>query len=417
MMVCPDGKQSPPVISPQETLEALRHEGSFATPQGLKLCLAKEFGFCPGVSRAVDLALAAAQESAARESANRESANRESAECGARLYLAGEIIHNPHTNRTLSDAGVLSLPGDRDRRRAMIQPADRVIVPAFGLPVEEMDDLLAVGCRIIDTTCAWVKRIWRAAAEFTAAGATVVLHGKREHAETRATLSRITGPYVVIRDLEEAEILARAVRRDDIEVAGIASHNQEYRWPHWFMQEFKERVRPGFDPVRDLTHLGLVNQTTMLCQDSEAIAGILEAAIAARARAGGARASLRVLDTFCPATQSRQDAIRDLLDRERPAVMLVVGGFGSSNTRQLARLGAARTRCFHIEDAGCLLDALRIRHLPGNAAAPEISRGWLPAPPGPLGLTAGASTPDRELERVIERVIELGTARGKDAVR
>ena len=135
MMVCPDGKQSPPVISRQETLEALRHEGSFATPQGLKLCLAKEFGFCPGVSRAVDLALAAARESANRELVDRKSAARESAERGARLYLAGEIIHNPHTNRSLSDAGVLSLPGDRGRRRAMIQPADRVIVPAFGLPV------------------------------------------------------------------------------------------------------------------------------------------------------------------------------------------------------------------------------------------------------------------------------------------
>jgi aminopeptidase N len=343
---------------------------------GLRVRLAESFGFCQGVDRAVELALA--QAAAAGE---------------ARLFVTGEIIHNPAINEQLRRAGVIFLPPpETPDRFAGIGPADRVIVPAFGIPRVEEEELARIGCAIIDTTCGWVRRVWRGARGFAGAGLTLVIHGRVQHEETRATASRIDGPWIVVRDRAEAERLAGFVRG---------------RGEGAFAARFGPCASAGFDPARDLARLGVVNQTTMLSGETEEIAAILRAALRNRTGADPGPERFRTLDTFCPATQLRQDAVRRMIARGDLDRLIVVGGFRSSNTAHLARLGAGRVPSFHVEDAACLVDRDTIRHLPAEATEPVLARGWLPAAPATIGVTAGASTPDRETGAILRRLIAL----------
>ncbi len=376
-------------------LERLRGEGRVTDRSGLTLRLARTFGFCQGVERAVARALAAAEELAGWSGDGEH----------PRLFLAGEIIHNPSTNERLSRAGVTVLPHQPGPDRlGQIRASDWVIVPAFGITAADAAELAEIGCRIIDTTCGWVRRTWRTVERFAAEGRTTVIHGKVEHEETRATASRAGGPYVIVRNRREAELLAAAIRREP-RPAGAP-------WPAWFAQAFAGACSPGFDPERDLERLGLVNQTTMLSSETQAIAAILTDAV--HQRAGGALGQAAAHggrfcteDTFCPATQERQDAVCALSSAGDLAALLVVGGFRSSNTAHLAALGAAGGRSFHIEDADCLIDGDRIRHLPGGETEPRLLFGWRPAAPCTIGVTAGASTPDAEIDRVLIRLLTL----------
>jgi len=384
-------------------LERLRAEGTVTDRSGLTLRLARKFGFCQGVERAVERALAAAAELAGWSGEGER----------PRLFLTGEIIHNPSTNERLSRAGVTVLPYQpgSDRLR-QIRASDWVIVPAFGNTTEDAAELARIGCRIIDTTCGWVRRTWRTVERFAAEGLTTVIHGKVEHEETRATASRARGPYVIVRNRREAELLAAAIRREPLPEGAQASSPASTSWPAWFAQAFAGACSAGFDPERHLARLGLVNQTTMLSSETQAVAAILAEAVRLRAEGALARAENHANrfcseDTFCPATQERQDAVRALLAGGDLAALLVVGGFRSSNTAHLAALGAAGGRSYHIEDADCLLDADRIRHLPAGASEPRVSTGWRPAAPGMIGVTAGASTPDAEIDRVLIRLLTL----------
>lgn len=364
-------------MRPSEVLQSLRAGEDYLDISRLRIRLADAFGYCQGVEAAVRQAMRAAEERAALPERER-----------PRLMITGEIIHNPSTNARLHAAGVaLIAPGDPEVRFADITERDWVIIPAFGILAEEEALLRASGCRLIDTTCGWVRRIWQAVRAFSQDHHTVVIHGKAEHEETRATASRVAGPYIVVRNRSQAIELAQILTADA-------------RWD----ARFAERCSAGFDPTRDLRRMGLVNQTTMLSSETEEIAAILARATATRDSGAG---SFRSLDTFCPATQRRQDAVRHLLASSQLDGMIVVGGFRSSNTAHLARLGAEQVPCYHVEDADCLLSLTSIRHLPPSTRDPIITQDWMIPAPCTLGLTSGASTPDSETNRTLARLLEL----------
>jgi len=362
-------------------LEEAHAAGGEILRPGLRIRLAHTYGFCQGVKRAVDLALAAAGPAGGHEERR-----------GSRLFVTGEIIHNPSINAALREAGIRPLPAEGGKDRfAEVRAGDRVIIPAFGIPIAEEHTLAAIGCQLIDTTCGWVRRVWQAAEEFSRAGLTLVIHGRAEHEETRATASRIPGPWIVVRDRDEAAAVARVIREPGPAAQATLPSSRS----------------PGFDPSRHLERIGLVNQTTMLDRETQAIGHLLTAAIEARIGGPAGPDRFRALDTFCTATQRRQDAVRSLLAEEALQCLIVVGGFRSSNTAHLASLGSEGLPTYHVEDAACLESATTIRHLPAGAPEPVRTAGWLPDPPRVIGITSGASTPDGETARTLARLIEL----------
>lgn len=382
-------------LDPLELLRHARSQDRRLAIDGLQIRLSEDFGFCQGVERAVELALRAARAVEPGSSST------------PRLFVTGEIIHNPAVHEELRRAGLIFLaPAGTPGRLAGIRPEDSVIIPAFGNPREEEEQLRRIGCTVIDTTCGWVRRVWRAAQEFAAAGLTIVIHGRADHEETRATASRIDGPWVVVRDGEQAERLAQLVaqRPGTGEPGDLASAEV-------FAARVGAAVREGFDPARDLARLGLVNQTTMLSSETQAIATTLRRALEQRLGQPPDAGHFRTLETFCPATERRQDAVRRMIAAGEIDCLIVVGGFRSSNTAHLAQLGAARVPSFHVEDATCLIDRTTIRHLPPGAPAPVLASGWLPAAPATIGVTAGASTPDRETGMILQRLIALHRGR------
>ena len=342
----------------------------------LTLHLAQEFGFCYGVDRAVDYAYQTRRRFPDRA-----------------VYLTGEIIHNPHVNEKLRGMGVRFLDAD-GIRLDQLGHDDVVILPAFGITVATLRLLERQGCTLVDTTCGSVLNVWKNVRRYAETGHTSIIHGKVWHEETQATASQAAehgGRFLVILDRAEAEYVCDYIRRGGTRDA--------------FLARFDSAVSPGFDPDRDLDRIGLANQTTMLMSESIEIGEILRAAM--RDRVGDARlaAHFQAFDTICSATQDRQDAVVALL-RDRPIdMMIVIGGYNSSNTCNLARICAASRPTFHIADPDCLLSPEEIRHKPVGAKAEVAARNWLPRS-GPLtvGLTSGASTPDNLVAAAVARL-------------
>jgi 4-hydroxy-3-methylbut-2-enyl diphosphate reductase len=347
----------------------------------LTFLLAREFGFCYGVERAVEYAY---------ETRNRFP--------DRHIYLTGEIIHNPHVNQRLREMGIRFL---RDSHGAgpgldAVHAEDVVILPAFGVTVQEMQSLRDRGCVLVDTTCGSVLNVWKNVDRFSASGFTAVIHGKYAHEETRATASRTMrypgGRFLVVRNLEEAEVVCAYIRgsRDR---AG-------------FLARFAPACSAGFEPDRDLERIGLANQTTMLSSESLAIQEMIRRALADRHGEEALPDRFRAFDTICSATQDRQDAIVTLVDR-RPDLMLVIGGYNSSNTTHLAALAARSIPSYHIEDASCIEPGGSLRHKPYGAGAETTTGSWLPAGPVTIGLTAGASTPNNKIGEVVAAVASV----------
>jgi 4-hydroxy-3-methylbut-2-enyl diphosphate reductase len=344
--------------------------------------LAREFGFCYGVDRAVDYAYQARRRFPERN-----------------VFLTGEIIHNPHVNDRLRDAGIrfLSDPGER---RDLLGAGDVVILPAFGVTVTDMAQLSSQGCTLVDTTCGSVLNVWKNVVRYAQEGFTAVIHGKIKHEETRATASQALkyplGRYVVVLDRAEADIVCDYIRSGGDRTA--------------FLERFAEAVSPGFDPDRDLSRIGCANQTTMLMTESLEIGEMFREAIRARYGEAALPAQFRSFDTICSATQERQDAVIALLQDEPLHLMLVVGGYNSSNTCNLARICAAKVPTFHIADPECMVSAAELRHRPVGAPSTtvgieQVAREWLPSSgPVVVGLTAGASTPNNIVGQVIQRL-------------
>jgi len=347
----------------------------------LTIHLAREFGFRYGVDRAVDYAYQARRRFPGRN-----------------VFLTGEIIHNPHVNDRLRDSGIRFL-SDPSERSETLGANDVVILPAFGVTVSEMAQLTSQGCTLVDTTCGSVLNVWKNVIRYAQDGYTAVIHGKVKHEETRATASQAlkypNGRYLVLLDRDEAAVVCDYVRHGGDRQA--------------FLDRFGHACSPGFDPDQDLVRVGCANQTTMLMSESLAIGEMFREAMADR-YGDALPHHFRAFDTICSATQERQDAVLALLDEQRLDLMLVVGGYNSSNTCNLARICADRVRTFHIADPECLLSKDEVRHRPVGAPSTttgreETTRDWLPLS-GPLhiGLTAGASTPNNIVGQVIKRL-------------
>ena len=353
----------------------------------VQIYLAREFGFCYGVERAVDHAYQTRLRFPDR-----------------RIFLTTEIIHNPGVNRRLIELGVGFLSG-RHRGDVSVddlQADDVVILPAFGVSLQEIERLRARGCTLVDTTCGSVIHVWRRVENYATDGFTSVIHGKYSHEETVATCSRITkypnGRYIVVRDRSQADMVCRFIRGE----AGA----EELR------VTFREACSPGFDPTRDLVRIGVANQTTMLSAESLSIADMLREAIVNRYGQDAVESHFRSFETICSATQKRQDAIHELTALKLDLI-LVVGGFNSSNTSHLIRIASESTRAYHIEDVTDIVSVREISHKRWDLKDAETAYDWLPAPPVRIGFTAGASTPNRAIGEVIERVVELCGAASK----
>ena len=345
--------------------------------------LAREFGFCYGVERAVEYAYQTRRKFPDR-----------------RIVLVGEIIHNPYVNARLREMGIEIL--DRQDGRAFdfssIRPADVVILPAFGVTIEDFEELRSLGCILVDTTCGSVLNVWKRVESYARDGFTAVIHGKYYHEETRATASQVRkhgeGHYLILRDMSEARLVCDFIE-GKVDASAIAARFA----PH--------AVSPGFDPSRHLVKIGVANQTTMLARESLAIAEEIGAAIG-RARGNDARAEqFRTFDTICSATQERQDAVMELL-REPLDVMIVIGGFNSSNTISLASLCAERVPTYHVESAAAIdpeSGSIHFRRA-GIKHIEAEERDWLPSSgPVRVGLTAGASTPNNKIGEAIVRIL------------
>ena len=348
----------------------------------LTLHLAREFGFCYGVDRAVDYAYQARRRFP-----------------GQNVFLTGEIIHNPHVNDRLRAAGIRFLSDPGERMDALGRD-DVVILPAFGVTVGDMARLTDQGCTLVDTTCGSVLNVWKNVIRYAQDGFTSIIHGKVRHEETQATASQALkypgGQYLVVLDRGDAAIVCDYIRNGGSRDA--------------FLARFRSSASPGFDPDRDLERVGCANQTTMLMTESLEIGEMFRAAMADRYGEERLPQHFRAFDTICSATQERQDAVIALLNQHRLDLMLVVGGYNSSNTCNLARICAERVPTYHIADPECLLSNSEVRHRPvgapsTTASREEVATGWLP-PAGNLvvGLTAGASTPNNIVGQVIERL-------------
>ena len=351
-----------------------------------RLCvyLASEFGFCYGVDRAVDYAYQTLRRFPGRP-----------------IHLTGEIIHNPRVNDRLRDAGIRFL-SDPGADAHALGPDDVVILPAFGVAVSMLARLQRQGCTLVDTTCGSVLNVWKNVRKYARDGFTAIIHGKAKHEETVATASQATeypgGKSLVVLDRAEAGLVCDFIRR-----GGDASA---------FLAKFGAAASPGFDPDHDLQRVGLANQTTMLMSESLAIGEMIRRAVIDRYGSDEAEIDqhYRAFDTICSATQDRQDAIEALLADHDLDLMLVIGGYNSSNTRNLARLSGRRIPTYHIAAAGDLVSTREVRHRPvddGRRPPAAETRGldWLPdLPVVNIGLTAGASTPDSAVGHVIDRL-------------
>jgi len=359
-------------------VEQIKNADFTHTAGRLTVHLAREFGFCYGVDRAVDYAYQTRERFPDR-----------------RVYLTGEIIHNPHVNDKLRTMGIrfLTDPGEAIDR---LGAGDVVILPAFGVTIAMLESLDRRGCTLIDTTCGSVLNVWKNVRRYADGGYTSVIHGKVWHEETQATASQAVhygGKYIVVFDRAQTEIVCRYVRGGGDRAA--------------FLETFENAMSAGFDPDRDLQRIGLANQTTMLMTESLEIGEMIRRAMEDR-YAGDTRDRYQAFDTICSATQDRQDAVVALLRDQSVDLMIVIGGYNSSNTANLARICAASRPTFHIADPDCLVSPDEIRHRPVGSKEEVSSRGWLPsAGPLTIGLTSGASTPDNLVGAAIARLTEF----------
>lgn len=362
-------------------VEKIRENGGEITIGNTTVRLAQQFGFCYGVERAIDLAYAARRVFPDQK-----------------IYLIGEIIHNPEVNRQLVDMGIVSLPwkeltDDYDR----LSPDDVVIVPAFGAPTNFMEKIEERGCYVVDTTCGDVMKVWRRVRGYAKDGITSIIHGKAGHEETQATASRAMGDdknghYLIVLTLDETDAVCRYIREGGDKEA--------------FLKRFAHAVSEGFDPDLHLVKVGVANQTTMLKSETEEIQRRVRAAVEAR---DGSAENFIFFDTICGATQERQDALFEML--RRPMDMLfVVGGYNSSNTTHLVEIGEQSLPTFFIRNAACLESLEQIVHFDLHEKS-EISSSY-PAvlvgeKPVVIGITAGASCPNNLIEDTIFRIFEM----------
>ncbi len=363
-----------------EIVERVRANGGAITSAGVTVKLAKQFGFCYGVERAIDLAYAAAKVFKEK-----------------RLFILGEIIHNPEVNQQIQALGIRNLVGKNGAPDLdLLCQGDIVIVPAFGTDVATQARIKERGCQIVDTTCGDVMSVWKRVRHNAASDVTSIIHGKAQHEETQATASRAVsggkGHYLIVLTLAETDAVCDYIRHGGDKAA--------------FLTRFKGATSPGFDPDLHLRRVGVANQTTMLRGETEEVQRRIKAAIIDRDGPEKAQETFRFFDTICGATQERQDALTQMLG-EPLDLLLVVGGYNSSNTSHLAELGQEVVPTYFIGNASRLGSREHIYHYDLQTRREIVTEHWLPERPVIIGITAGASCPNNLIEETILRVFAL----------
>jgi len=346
--------------------------------------LARDFGFCYGVERAIDLAYAARKVFADRK-----------------VFLLGEIIHNQEVNRQLTEMGVVSIPiSEHESAISTLSTEDVVIVPAFGAETRLMKLISERGCLVVDTTCGDVMSVWKRVRQYAKNGFTSIIHGKASHEETRATSSRAMGDdgmgnYLVVLTLADVDYVCDYIRQGGDKEA--------------FLKRFPPGAHSvGFDPDLHLTRVGVANQTTMLKSETEEVQRRLKQAVLDRHGPEAGEQNFQVFDTICGATQERQDSLFGLL-KQPLDVLLVVGGYNSSNTTHLVEIGEQQLPTFFIRTADCLKSLEQIVHFDLHLKAEKESYSTKLASNEAVtvGITAGASCPSNLIEDTLLRVFQL----------
>jgi 4-hydroxy-3-methylbut-2-en-1-yl diphosphate reductase len=360
----------------QSSLIQTIRENNYRLERGdVTILLAQAFGFCWGVERAVAMAYETRQHFP-----------------NEKIWITNEIIHNPSVNQRLREMEVGFVPvNGADKDFSVVGTGDVVILPAFGASVGEMELLNRKGCKIVDTTCPWVSKVWNSVEKHKKKDFTSIVHGKYNHEETIAT-SSFADTYLVVLNLEQAEYVADYI---------LHGGNKEE-----FLAKFKQAHSEGFDPDRDLIRVGIANQTTMLKSETEQIGKLFEKTMLQKYPPTELIEHFMSFNTICDATQERQDAMFDLVE-ENLSLMMVIGGFNSSNTTHLQEIAIDRQiPSYHIDSSSRIGAGNRIEHKPLGKDL-EIVENWLPEGKIVVGVTSGASTPDKVVEETIEKIFEL----------
>jgi len=367
-----------------EMVETVRANGGIISAGGLTVKLAKEFGFCYGVERAIDLAYAARKYYS-------------DVAPHTPIYLLGEIIHNPEVNDQIRNMGIQIIsPKPTDEEVERLESGDAVIIPAFGTEVSTRKKLEAKGCVLIDTTCGDVMSVWKRVRQYSKEHVTSIIHGKAKHEETKATTSQAraygSGHYLVVFNLAETDYVCNYILHggDKLE----------------FLKKFEGAFSAGFDPDLHLQAVGVANQTTMLRGETEEVQRRFRAVMEKKYGVDSIGNHFRFFDTICGATQDRQDALEKML-LEPPNLLIVIGGYNSSNTSHLAEMGEAKLPTYFIKNAAMMESAARIRHYDQHKKEEVVTQAWLPAGKIVVGITAGASCPNNLIEDSIRRLFEL----------
>ena len=348
-------------------------ENNYSIKRGnVTIQMAQSFGFCWGVERAVAMAYET------REHFPTEN-----------IWITNEIIHNPSVNQHLKDMKVEFIPVENGNKDfSVVNSGDVVILPAFGASIQEMQTLNEKGCKIVDTTCPWVSKVWNSIEKHKKRDYTSIIHGKYNHEETVATIS-FADKYLVILNYKEAEYVSNYILN--------GGDHQE------FLAKFSRAYSEGFDPDQDLKQIGIANQTTMLKSETEQIGKLLEHTMIKKYGPDQLNNHFQSFNTICDATQERQDAMIGILDQPLD-LMVVIGGFNSSNTTHLQEMSVEKgILSYHIDCAERILADNQIEHKPLGKSL-EIQENWLPDGEILVGITSGASTPDKVVEEVIERI-------------
>ncbi|KAB2660462.1 MAG: 4-hydroxy-3-methylbut-2-enyl diphosphate reductase [Verrucomicrobia bacterium] len=359
-------------------VDRIRTQGQVGSADGLlTIKLAKEFGFCYGVERAIDLAYAARKVFPNQP-----------------IYILGEIIHNPEVNDQIRAMGIKSISGkEKNADVEDLKQGDVVIIPAFGTEVATRARLEQKGCIFVDTTCGDVMSVWKRVRQYSRDQVTSIIHGKAWHEETKATSSQTgSGHYLVVLTLAETDYVCDYILKGGSKEA--------------FLEKFRGAYSNGFDPDIHLHAIGVANQTTMLRGETEEVQRRLKQAMAEKYGVANVKEHFRFFDTICGATQDRQDALEKLLANPLD-LLLVIGGYNSSNTSHLAEMGEAKLPTFFIKNAAKLVSNRQIIHYNLHQQQEVTSENWLPQGRISVGITAGASCPNNLIEDTIRRLFAL----------
>ncbi|HEX4263796.1 MAG TPA: 4-hydroxy-3-methylbut-2-enyl diphosphate reductase [Verrucomicrobiae bacterium] len=367
-----------------ELVERIRAHGGVLAADSLTVKLAKEFGFCYGVERAIDLAYAA------KKYFSENSPN-------TPIYLLGEIIHNPEVNDQIRNMGIQIIsPKPTDEELSCLKSGDAVIIPAFGTEVGTRKKIEEKGCIPVDTTCGDVMSVWKRVRQYSKENVTSIIHGKAKHEETKATTSQAraygSGHYLVVFTLAETDYVCNYILNG-------GDKNE-------FLEKFKGAYSAGFDPDTHLQAVGVANQTTMLRGETEEVQRRIKQAMIQKYGESEIEKHFRFFDTICGATQDRQDALQKLL-REPMDLLIVIGGYNSSNTSHLAEMGEAKLPTYFIKNAAKMVSDKLIVHYDQHKHQEVETPNWLPSGKVTVGVTAGASCPNNLIEDTIRRLFEL----------